>query len=260
MSKAVMTIHGFLTDTKDFGRLYDYLDFYDEVVAYKVPGHNDGESFDNFTVESTINGVLACFDQLAEKYDTVDVVGFSMGGALTSYLCARRAVNKAVFIAPSNRYFNLNSPIAMIKFYFKYILRWLNAKNDRAESNEEIRRAVQNSAVSAGIAIKRIFPSVDLHTFSVFQDLMELVCDVVDIKQTVLTDSLLLWGVLDELVPRSSVEYIQKHFPNAESVIYDDVGHAMLYTNRDNVIIQKIVGFLSGGQIVAAVPFQDKKY
>lgn len=48
MSKAVLTVHGFLTDIKDFGRLYDYLDFYDEVVPYKVPGHNDGESFDKF--------------------------------------------------------------------------------------------------------------------------------------------------------------------------------------------------------------------
>ena len=58
MSKAVMTIHGFLTDTKDFGRLYDYLGFYDEVVPYKVPGHNDGEPFDKFNKEDTVAGIL----------------------------------------------------------------------------------------------------------------------------------------------------------------------------------------------------------
>ena len=53
-----MTIHGFLTDTKDFGRLYDYLGFYDEVVPYKVPGHNDGEPFDKFNKEDTVAGIL----------------------------------------------------------------------------------------------------------------------------------------------------------------------------------------------------------
>ncbi len=33
MSKAVMTIHGFLTTTDDFGRLNQYLDHYDVEVV-----------------------------------------------------------------------------------------------------------------------------------------------------------------------------------------------------------------------------------
>ena len=258
MSKAVMTVHGFLTDIKDFGRLYDYLDFYDEVVPCKVPGHNDGESFDKFTVDSTISCILKCFDELAAKHETVDVVGFSMGGALTSYLCARRAVNKAVMISPSNKYFNLSSPLAMIKFYFNYIVQWLKQRDARSTNNEELRRALQNSMVSAGIAIKRIFPSVDLHTFNVFADLMDLVCKVVDECAPIGVNSLLLWGELDELVPKASVEYLQNKFLNLQTVILPDVGHGMLYTNRDNKIIEQVVSFLSDGKQVVSVPFQDK--
>lgn len=258
MSKAVMTIHGFLTDIHDFGRLYGYLGFYDEVVPYKVPGHNDGESFDKFTVEATVTGILKCFDELAARHDSVDVVGFSMGGALTSYLSARRPVNKAAMVSPSNKYFNLSSPIAMIKFYFRYITQWLKQRDARAASNEELRRALQNSMVSAGIAIKRIFPSVDLHTFNVFADLMELVCKAVDECAPVRTNALLLWGELDELVPKTSVDYIQNNFTNLQTVILPDVGHGMLYTNRDNVIIEKIVDFLSDGKHKVVVPFEDK--
>lgn len=256
MSKAVMTVHGFLTDIKDFGRLYDYLDFYDEVVPYKVPGHNDGESFDKFTVDATVRGMLQCFDKLAAKHDTVDVVGFSMGGALTTYIAARRPVNKAVMISPSNKYFNLTSPLAMIRFYLRYIVKSLKTRTD--DSRKELRNYLQNTAVSAGIAIKRIFPSVDLYTFNVFADLMELCDKVVAECSPVTTKSLLLWGELDELVPPASVEFVESNFSNLTKVILPDVGHGMLYTNRDNVIIEHIVDFLSDGKVVANVPFEEK--
>lgn len=258
MSKAVMTIHGFLTDTKDFGRLYDYLDFYDEVVPYKVPGHNDGESFDKFNTESTITGVLRCFDELAAKHDQVDVVGFSMGGALTTYLCARRPVHKAVLVSPSNKYFNLNSPLAMIRFYLKYILRSVKARVAGQKDDGEWKRYLQNSAVSAGIAVKRILPGVDLHTFDVFSDLMEIADNAVEEKAPVKTPTLLLWGELDELVPLASVEFVEKRFDNLSKFILPDVGHAMLYTNRDDVIIERIVGFLSDGTQCPVVPFENK--
>ena len=258
MSKAVMTIHGFLTDTKDFGRLYDYLGFYDEVVPYKVPGHNDGEPFDKFNKEYTIAGILRCFDELAAKYDEVDVVGFSMGGALTTYLCARRPVHKAVLVSPSNKYFNLNSPVAMIRFYLKYILRRVKARAAGQKDDGELKRYWQNSAVSAGIAVKRILPGVDLHTFGVFSDLMEIADKAVEEKAPIDTPTLLLWGELDELVPLASVEFVENRFSNLTKFILPDVGHAMLYTNRDNEIIERIVDFLSDGTQHPVVPFENK--
>ena len=87
---------------------------------------------------------------------------------------------------------------------------------------------------------------------------MELVCKAVDECAPVRTNALLLWGELDELVPKTSVEYIQNNFTNLQTVILPDVGHGMLYTNRDNVIIEKIVDFLSDGKHKVVVPFEDK--
>ena len=117
MSRAVMTIHGFLTDTKDFGRLYDYLDFYDEVKPCEIPGHNGKLDFTKFTVESTLVEVTGCFDRLKREHDEVDVVGFSMGGALASYLAVTRKVNRCVLMAPANKYLNPRFVFDAMKYY-----------------------------------------------------------------------------------------------------------------------------------------------
>ena len=97
-----------------------------------------------------------------------------------------------------------------------------------------------------------------MYTFNVFADLMELCDKVVAECSPVSTKSLLLWGELDELVPPASVEFVESNFSNLTKVILPDVGHGMLYTNRDNVIIDHIVDFLSGGKVVANVPFEEK--
>lgn len=256
MTKALMTIHGFLTDTKDFGRLYDYVDFYDEVCPYKVPGHNDKVDFSLFTLESVTTSLLQCFDSLQKKYDTVDVVGFSMGGALATYLCAVRPVNRAVFVAPANKFFNWTSVIAAIKFYIRYLH---NHRLLRDHNNDEsLGNYLENNIVSADIAIKRTFKNVDLHTFSVFSNLMDMTNEQLETTKCVNTPSMLLWGELDEMVPKTSVEFVKNHFSNLKVEIVPDVGHAMLYTNKDNVLINKIVSFLSDGQVVPSVPFQNK--
>ncbi len=256
MTRAIMTIHGFLTDIKDFGRLYDYLDFYDEVCPYKIPGHNDKVDFSLFTLESTTTGLLQCFDSLQKKYDTVDVVGFSMGGALTTYLCAMRPVHRAVFVSPANKFFNWTSAIAGIKFYIRY-LHQHRLLHD-LHNQDSIGNYIENNLVSAHIAIKRTFKNVDLHTFSVFSNLMDMTNEQVEKVSPVKTPSMLLWGELDEMVPKTSVEFIKNHFDNLKVEIVPDVGHAMLYTNRDSSLIPKIVSFLSDGEIVPNVPFQNK--
>jgi len=262
MSKAVMTIHGFLTDTEDFGRLYEYLDGYDEVKACEIPGHNGKPDFSKFTVESALTAVLSCYDELRSRNDEVDVVGFSMGGALCSYLCAKRDVHKAVMVSPSNRYFNVVSPISSVKFYLS---EWRKIYSSAEGSIKERISAAKNAfvpykenvATSSRIALKRILPNISLHTFDVFRKLMVTVNKALD-ESTVDTPSMIMWGKLDELVPRASSEYLQKRFTNTSVKIYKNVGHAMLLTNLDNVLIADILYFLSDGNDVREIPVREK--
>lgn len=262
MSKAVMTIHGFLTDTDDFGRLYEYLNFYDEVRAFKVPGHNGEVDFSLFTVNDTINDVIACYDTLRARHDTVDVVGFSMGGALASYLCAKRDVNKVVFLSPANKYLNLSSPISALKFYLRFIKESYTATEGKFKrkllvTRNEMEPYRKNMAASAQVAAKRILPNISIHTFNVFRKLVNMANNAVDIKDKLDTPALLLWGKLDELVPLASVQYIEKHFTNCVTELVEDLGHAMLMTNKDNILINKVIKFLSDGELDVQPPIRE---
>ena len=250
MSKAVMTIHGFLTVKEDFGKLYDHLDCYDEVLAVEIPGHNGKVDFDKFTVESTVEAVLSGYDKLRSKHDEVDVVGFSMGGALATWLCAERDVHKAVMIAPANKFINVLMPYEAVKFYGKVQLR---AYSDAEGSVKEKQKAVkvafapykENIRTSNKIAKERTFKYMTPHTFGVFSKLVKMSNKSVEQHSPIQTPALVLWGKLDELVPRASINFVQEHFPNAKFTIYPDVGHAMLYTNRDEAIISDIMKFLN---------------
>ena len=245
-----MTIHGFLTVKEDFGRLYDHFDCYDEVLAVEIPGHNGKLDFSKFTVESTKQMVLAVYDTLRERHDQVDVVGFSMGGALATWLCAVRDVHRAVLIAPANKFINALMPYEVIKFYAN--LRrsaYRNADGSAKQKRQAVKAALapykQNDKIARKIAKERTFKYMNFHTLGVFNKLVKLSNKAIERSTPVQTPALVLWGKLDELVPYSAIKCVLKHFPNAKSIVYPDVGHAMLYTNRDEVIIKDIMTFLN---------------
>lgn len=254
MTKAVMTIHGFLTDINDFGILYDSLQKdYDEIYKCKVPGHNDEIDFKKFTVEATIQTVLDGYDMLRQKHDQVDVVGFSMGGALTTYLCTQRDVHRAVLIAPANRYYNYASTTRAIRFYYKQYADVL--RNATGTIGDRIREADKfmkdyrsNNLKSVKIALMRLLPNLSVHTYTTFRDIVKQCNAALEEKgeKGVKVPTLLQWGELDELVPRTSKEYIAPFFDDITVKTYPDIGHAMLMTNRAEALIADIRKFLVG--------------
>ncbi len=259
MTKALMTIHGFLTDINDFGRLYDYLTDYDTVVACKIPGHNDEVDFRQFTVENTLKAVMNCYDQLAKKYDEIDVVGYSMGGALATYLATQRKINKIVLVAPANKYINLATPFSTLKFYLRFVHKSFTEttgsfKEKFATAKKALAPYMESVKISNGLALKRLFPYINLHTFNVFTNLVKVANKEVEQYSPIETPTLALWGEMDELVPKTSVEYVSKHFKNLQKVVYPDATHAMLRTNKDAEVIAEILKFLSDGQSNVIIP------
>lgn len=262
MSKAVMTIHGFLTDTKDFGRLYDYLDFYDEVIACEIPGHNGKVDFSLFTVNDTFAEVTSCYDKLRAKHDTVDVVGFSMGGALASYLGVMRDVNKCVMLAPANKYLNPRFIFDALKYYVNFQRQaYKTSEGKLGEKVSAVRESMKpyNRNVSACLKLEfdRILPNLNWHTFSVFRKLIDMINKAVELAPIAQMPSLIIRGDLDELVPKGSVDFLTKYYANCVTESVVDVGHGLLLTNRDNELIKRIVEFLSDGEIVPDVPFRE---
>lgn len=250
MSKAVMTIHGFLTTTEDFGVLYKMLDGYDEVVKCQIPGHGEKVDYKLFTTDATLFKVLDTFDDLKSRHDQVDVVGFSMGGALTSWLCTKRPVNKAVLIAPSNKYLNFNSLYKMLKFYYEtYADAYHNSVGEMGQrirwAESAIAPHAQNSVLTLRLGVKRMLPNINVKTYTTFKDLMKICNQALDGKGKVDIPTLIMWGEFDELVPKASITHLQKYFTNCQTITYTDVGHAMLMTNRGPVLAKDVMDFLN---------------
>ena len=254
-----MTIHGFLTDINDFGRLYEHLGMYDKVVACKIPGHNGKLDFRKFTVENTLKAVLHCYDELAKDYDEIDVVGFSMGGALTTYLCTQRNVRKAVLVAPANRYLNLSSPLATLKFYLRFVgstyTQTVGSIKDRISNTQKaLTPYVENTLTTSNMALKRFFPHLNMYTFNTFANVVKAVNIEVEAHSPIDTPILVVWGELDELVPQMSLDYLAKQFVNMQTIIYKDVGHLLMLSNRDAEFIQTAVRFLTDGKVDKEIP------
>lgn len=252
MSRAIMTIHGYLTDIEDFGILYDSLTDYDCVHKCAVPGHGDGEEIGLFTVDNTIAKVLEDYDMLASQYDSVDVVGFSMGGALASYLCATRQVNRAVLLAPSNRYMSTNA----IGKWALYLARQM--RDPLVESSgsitsrlkytkQYIARDLSDIEVSLGLAANML-SKISIANYSTFAKLMKwcnkTIDEVYNSTGAISTPTIIVIGGLDELVPHKSVEYLASRMSDCTVVDIANLGHAMLRTHHDDNIVDIIIRHL----------------
>ena len=87
--KAVLLLHGFLSNKYDFKNLIPILEkYYNHIEVITFPGHSVDESYDNFTLGNMLELLFSTYEQLHLKYDRIDVVGYSMGGAIASYLAS----------------------------------------------------------------------------------------------------------------------------------------------------------------------------
>ncbi len=245
--KAVILIHGFITSPSDFNPLYNFLnDNYDYVCKVYLPGHKDNETYKNFTFNLTLNTILNAYDKTILQYDTIDVIGFSLGGALASYLASVRYVRKLVLLSPANKYLRIG-------FYHKYRKNYLNLKkrykilkrkNDpRAESYKiKVKSLKENNSRSVKMALFDLFPHYTLYTLSVFSKLISFVNkNLLEIN----SKTLICWGELDQLVPYKSIDFLKKYIKDAKVIVYKDLSHLMLSSVNIDLLVSNIESFLS---------------
>ncbi len=99
---ACLLLHGFIGTVSDFNQLPQRLaDAGCYVRVLRLPGHGTSpEDLEEQTADALYAAVREEYDRLADRYAAVDVVGFSMGGALATLLASERPVHRLVLIAP----------------------------------------------------------------------------------------------------------------------------------------------------------------
>lgn len=72
-----------------------------------MPGHKDRG--DSFQCASVLDYVVEEYDRLRQISDCIDILGYSVGGVLASYLCQIRRVNRLILLAPAFNYINVRN-------------------------------------------------------------------------------------------------------------------------------------------------------
>ena len=104
--KAVLFVHGFIGAQSNFAQLPDAVaESGWHVETMRLPGHGTSpRDFERTTADELEAGVLDAVRALKADYETVVIVGHSMGGALSTLVAAQEPVDGLVLCAP---YFGL---------------------------------------------------------------------------------------------------------------------------------------------------------
>ena len=231
--KAAFLLHGFATDINDYSSIIPFLKKrYDAIFLESLPGHGLNASLSDFTTTNVFEYINRKYDEIKLKYDCIDLYGYSMGGALATYLASRNKVNKLVLLAPANKYINARIFASRLKKEIDLI------SNGEMERHSNI---TENDKRSINVMFQDLIPRYNVNTISTFISIVR-VCNE-ELKENN-TKTLLVRGDLDELVPSSSSEYLKKYFKNMEEVIIPDLGHLMLRSSHYRLIINEIKKFI----------------
>ena len=238
MKKTVILIHGYLTDYQDFANLPKTLiKYYDYVVLLTLPGHGRFQDIKRFKVDNTIKTVEETVEFYLKK-GTVDLIGYSMGGALSRYIASKyQTINKMVLLAPASKYLSPFLGINRIKYLLNKQNTTLSKKERRALLKEHDKAAYE----FLKDRLLKKFSAGNGLTFC------KLISTINQEKTAFETPTLIVYGKLDELVPLASVNYcLSKCISSLKEVMYlDDIGHLMLRTAQCQNIINKIEEFLT---------------
>lgn len=247
--KCALLLHGFLSDENDFSPIVKELQArYDYVHLIHFPGHGSTFGKEEFTEEATFQVLESTFEVLAKKYKTIDVIGFSMGGALGVYLAVKYPVHRLVLLAPAYKYFNLEAPIVKVAVYWHLMKQLRKARKENEPYSEEqiykkLNNVFEDDKKSLSIGARAYLITALPKYFFAFRKIIKRVVSNID---PYYAPTLVLWGELDQLVPKQAIEEVYEFClnPKKKKVIYDDITHLMLLSTNNQKIIQAIIDYL----------------
>lgn len=251
--KALLLIHGFLTGTDDWDLVVPELkDRYDEIVLFKQPGHERADEkthYKDFTAENCYAEMDKTLADLEERFDEVDIVGHSMGGGMSLYAASKlRNVGKAILLAPALRFprpgafMRHNAAVSRLDGMAKSCSDEALA-DALSKMSENVKQTYKESL---DVFFKRLLPNWSPHNLLTFVRIMGKAEKCVE---EVTCPLYVIWGELDEFVPRKSAEFIleKTQSRNKTFITYETVGHAMMYIGNVRVLLRDVCCILDGG-------------
>lgn len=239
MRKVCILLHGYLGDAADFGMLPKALKaHYDEVVICQMPGHVSIDRIYTFTFKETVEMLYEVIESYT-KDSIVDLIGYSLGGVMASYLAKQYNFHKVVLISPSIKFLNFNFPKVM-REYMKSI------------EKEYEKEAVKKTKEETKTLFKADFGYIwyrftTRFTFSTFKTFLQFIDANNKLKEKIKAPLLVVRGELDELVPKDTVETILNSCANPikKYIGIPMASHLFLRFSDQSETISRIIEFLN---------------
>ncbi len=245
---AVLLLHGYATNVEDYFSLLPHLNmYYDYVEIKNYPGHDSGSKhLYGFNAIDTIKQVVFECEYLFKNYEEVDVIGFSMGGAIATYLATNYNFRKVILLAPANKFLNIRFGFRRLQIWFDYMKQRLNKDLEETKSaliEAERKSFVANDKKSLNMAVKQLLPNYTPETIAQFMEVVEY-CNSYFENGRIYSQTLLLWGDVDQLVPKKTLAYISERCEHITTKILPGISHLMLNSENNEIIVNEIINFI----------------
>ncbi|MDX8362826.1 alpha/beta hydrolase [Cytobacillus sp. IB215316] len=222
-----LCIHGFTGGPYEVQPLVDYLtqETNWEIVTPVLPGHGEQLSLTGVSYTKWIDCVEEELKKLLDKFDTLYLIGFSMGGVIASYLAAKYPISKLVLLSAAVYYTNPKQLISDVHDLFKL---GLQGKIHENELYERYKKKIIATPLSAIIQ---------------FQQLVRMVRPVLE---KISVPTLIVQGKCDGIVPMKSAEYIHQTISSArKKLIYiESAKHHVCYCDERKELFAEVYTFL----------------
>lgn len=220
--KALLVLHGFSSSPAVYRFLIPQLTHYDAIACPVLAGHaNSIEAFSKSKASDWIESARTACGTLIEQYQSVDVLGLSLGGLLACKLSTEFSLNHLFLLAPALR----------LKLHINFMLNL--AKTLKFLGFRHLRNSAGNlkSDINAEIAYKKLPISAIIEMLSLAQsyEWSPPSCPVD-----------LFLGAFDQVVASPDVEQLFMNLPNAKIHWLKESAHVLPLDNDLQQIIDCI--------------------
>ena len=222
--KAILLVHGFAGGVYDLENLQHELENIKnfDTYSFTLPGH-DGVFDEKITHELWIEKAEQQIEYLINKgYKKIYVVGHSMGGVISAHLATKYPqIKKLVLAAPAFEYFGYT--------------------HGKLSYESLIHRPTQIvKQYGVRLTLNRAF-KLPLNCVG---ELKKLVLKYYDCSKDIKIPTLLIWGTEDNIVPKESIDYLNKTMRVKRKIIYvKGSTHNLFKEDKQNKLSNEIIKF-----------------
>jgi|TARA_R110002126_G_scaffold110918_1_gene248425 carboxylesterase len=100
--RALLLLHGFSSSPAMYRAMIPALENYDALVCPALPGHAENlAAFTSVNADEWVTAAETACEALIKQYETVDVVGLSLGGLLAYHLANKYPIHHLYLLAPA---------------------------------------------------------------------------------------------------------------------------------------------------------------